>query len=377
MFALAHINPPMPTRPSTNPLRVSLQPHWRVGRGEAGTLDATALLDLLATVQGTGSIAQAGRELGLSYRHAWGLLQQAEALFGEPLLMRGRGRGSALTPLGEKLVWADARIGARLQPLLESLASELEGELGRVARSATRTRAVPRLHASHGFAVAALREQLAAREVAVEVRYRNSLEAVAALAHGECELAGFHVPLGEFESAAARRYLAWLRPGQHGLVQLAVRTQGLFVAPGNPLRISGLQDLTRAGLRFVNRPEGSGTRVLTELLLQRQGISPRAVSGYDNTELTHAAVAAYVASGMADVGIGVQTAAQRFGLHFIPLLRERYFFAVPVGALHSEALRPVLAVLRSPAFRSRVAALKGYEAAQTGQVLTLAAAFGA
>jgi molybdate transport repressor ModE-like protein len=363
----------MPHRPPLDPLRVSLRPRWRLGRGGDDALDATALLDLLATVQGTGSIAQAGRELGLSYRHAWGLLRQAEALFGQPLLLRGRGRGSALTALGEKLVWADARIGARLQPLLESLASELEGELG---RTQPRARSVPRLHASHGFAVAALREQLAARQVVAEVRYRNSLEAVAALAHGECELAGFHVPLGAFEAAAAQRYLAWLRPDQHRLVHLAVRTQGLFVAPGNPLRIAGLRDLPRNGLRFVNRPEGSGTRVLTELLLQREGIAARAVNGWDNTELTHAAVAAYVASGMADVGIGVQTAAQRFGLHFIPLLRERYFFAAPTGALQSETLRPVLAVLRSPAFRARVAALKGYEAAQTGQVLTLAEAFG-
>lgn len=373
MFSRAHSQPPMPSRPSPDPLRVSLQPHWHVGRGDGAAIDATALLALLATVQATGSIAQAGREAGLSYRHAWGLLRQAEALFGGPLLLRGRGRGSALTALGEQLVWADARIGARLQPLLESLASELEGELGRVQQRAP---AVARLHASHGFAVAALREQLAAREVAVELRYRSSLEAVAALSRGECDLAGFHVPLGEFESAAAQRYLEWLRPEQHQLVVLAVRTQGLFAAPGNPLGLRGLADLGRPGLRFVNRPEGSGTRVLTELLLQREGIAPRSLLGYDNTEFTHAAVAAYVASGMADVGIGVQTAAHRFGLHFVPLLRERYFFAVPADAAQRPGLRPVLAVLRSPAFRARVAALKGYEAAQTGRVLGLAEAFG-
>jgi molybdate transport repressor ModE-like protein len=363
----------MATRPATTPLQVDLQPRWRIGREGGDTLDATTLLDLLATVQATGSIAQAGRELGLSYRHAWGLLRQAEALLGAPLLARGRGLGSALTELGERLAWADARIGARLQPLLESLAAELEGELGRVQR---RARSVPRLHASHGFAVAALREQLAARQVPVEVRYRNSGEAVSALAHGECELAGFHVPLGAFEAEAARRYLAWLRHDQHRLVQLAVRTQGLFVAPGNPLGLRGVSDLARPGVRFVNRPEGSGTRMLTELLLQREGIDARAVAGYDNTELTHAAVAAFVASGMADVGIGVQTAAQRFGLHFVPLLKERYFFAVPSNALHRADLSPVLAVLRSAALRSRVAALPGYEAAQTGQVLTLAEAFG-
>lgn len=353
-------------------LRITLQPRWQVSQDNGPALDANTLLQLLAAVQASGSISQAGRELGLSYRHAWGLLQQSEALFGQALLVRGRGRGSALTELGDKLIWADARIGARLQPLLESLASELEGELGRAQR---RQRAVPRLHASHGFAVAALREQLAAREIPVELRYRNSLEAVAALAQGDCELAGFHVPLGEFEAAAAQRYLRWLKPDQHQLVHLAVRTQGLFVAAGNPLGIHGLPDLTRPGLRFVNRPEGSGTRVLTDLLLKRHGIAPRAVSGHDNTELTHAAVAAYVASGMADAGIGVQTAAHRFGLHFIPLLQERYFFALPTDAWQHEALRPMLAVLRSPAFRRRVAGLQGYDAARTGEVLTLGEAF--
>ena len=182
-------------------------------------------------------------------------------------------------------------------------------------------------------AVAALREQLAARAVRVEVRYRNSLEAVAALAQGDCELAGFHLPLGEFQAAAAARYAPWLDRHQHRLGHLAVRTQGLFVAAGNPLGVRGVADLARSDLRFVNRPEGSGTRVLTDLLLQRHGIAPRQVSGYDSTELTHAAVAAFVASGMADVGMGVQTAAHRFGLHFIPLLKERYFFALPADAL--------------------------------------------
>jgi len=354
-------------------LRIQLQPQWQIGSDEGPKLDANALLQLLAAVQSGGSIAQGGRELGLSYRHAWGLMRQAEALFGQPLLNRGRGRGSALTELGQQLIWADTRIGARLQPLLDSLASELAGALGRVQRH---ERGLPRLHASHGFAVAALHEQLAARRVAVELRYRSSLEAVAALAQGDCDLAGFHVPLGEFEHAAAQRYLHWLRPEAHRLVLLAVRTQGLFAAAGNPLGIQGLDDLKRSQLRFVNRPEGSGTRMLTELLLQRQGIAPRQVSGFDNTELTHAAVAAYVASDMADVGMGVQTAAHRFGLHFIPLLKERYFFALPADAMDREELRPLLAVLQSPTFRSKVAALKGYEAAGTGRVMTLGEAFG-
>lgn len=355
-------------------LRFTLQPQWRVERETGETLDATPLLAVLGAVQESGSIAQAGRELGLSYRTTWGLLREAERLLGQPLIGRARGRGSMLTEAGQRLVWADARIGARLQPLMASLGSEMAGEL---AGGPRRQRPVHRLHASHGFAVAALHELLTARRLPIDLRYRNSLEAVAALARGDCDLAGFHVPLGELQHETAQRYLQWLRPERHRLVLLAVRTQGLFLAPGNPLGVRGLADLTRAGLRFVNRPEGSGTRVLTELLLRRHGIAPQAVTGFNTTELTHAAVAAFVASGMADVGLGVQTAAQRFGLHFIPLLRERYFFALGQDALTGGELQPVLGVLRSPAFRARVAALSGYDASATGATLTLDEAFNA
>jgi molybdate transport repressor ModE-like protein len=354
-------------------IRISIAPHWHAAQDGGADVDATGLLALLAAVHETGSLAQAARSVGTSYRHAWGQVKQAEALFGGPLIAAGRGKGSTLTELALTLTWADRRIAARLSPLLESLASELEGELG---RSTPVERQVLRLNASHGFAVATLVEQLEAAHLQVELRYRNSLESVAALARGECDLAGFHVPIGEFEARAAQRYRRWLRADAHSLVHLAVRTQGLFVARGNPKGIRGLADLARADVRFVNRPEGSGTRVLTELLLERAGIPTRAVTGYDDTELTHAAVAAYIGSGMADAGIGVQTAAQRFGLHFIPLLRERYFFALPTAGIGRAPLAPVLKLLGSPPLRSAVAALSGYEAAETGRVMSLGEAFG-
>ncbi|WP_298231505.1 substrate-binding domain-containing protein [uncultured Azohydromonas sp.] len=347
--------------------RIRITPRWELERldGTAPQADTTALIALLAAIAETGAIAEAARALGLSYRNAWGQIKQAEALFGQPLLVAGRGRGSTLTPLAEKLIWADKRVAARLSPLLQSLASELEGELERTLPAPPR---VLRLHASHGFAVAALLEELQAQQLPLDLRYRNSFESVAALAHGECELAGFHVPIGEFEAAAAERYRSWLQPEKHRLVHLAVRTQGLFAAPGNPRRIGGIEDLKRPDLRFVNRPAGSGTRLLTELLLARHGLAPRQVNGFDNAEFTHAAVAAYIASGMADVGLGVQTAAQRFGLYFIPLLRERYFLAFNAADEGRPDLRSLLALMRSVPYRSRVAALPGYEAAHTGEV---------
>jgi molybdate transport repressor ModE-like protein len=353
-------------------LRIRIAPRWDLRREDDTSLDTSTLLDLLAAVQDSGAIAQGARSLGLSYRHAWGQIKQAEALFGRPLLNAGRGRGSTLAPLAEKLIWADRRIAARLSPLLESLASELENEID---RTLAREPQALRLHASHGFAVAALMEQLAAAKLPVELRYRNSFESVAALAHGECDLAGFHVPIGEFEAPAVRLYRHWLRDEQHRLVHLAVRTQGLFIAAGNPKRIEGLADLARRDLRFVNRPEGSGTRMLTELLLAREGVAAQRINGWDTAEFTHAAVAAYIASGMADVGVGVQTAAQRFGLHFVPLARERYFLAFDAATATQPPMAQLLRLLQAPAYRRVVAALVGYDAAETGRVMTVNSAF--
>ncbi len=353
--------------------RVHIRPHWEISFHSEPPLDTAALLGLLIAVQDTGSIAQAAKVVKLSYRYAWGLLREAETLFGESLLHTGRGRGTQLTPLAQKLVWADRRIAARLSPTLESLASELEVELGKMA--ADRLRMI-RMDASHGFAVAALMVHLNKVEMPVELRYRNSTDAVAALARGECDLAGFHVPTGQFERQAMDWYTRWLDPARHCLIHLAVRHQGLFVARGNPLHIGGLHDLARRDVRFVNRQAGSGTRMLLELMLNDAGIAANDIAGFNSAEFTHSAVAAYIASDMADVGLGVRTAAQRFNLDFIPLVRERYFFAIRSEALGDPLVRQFLGILQLPEYHARVNELTGYDAADTGKIMSLAQAFG-
>jgi molybdate transport repressor ModE-like protein len=355
-------------------LKVRIRPHWEISFNAEPALDTAALLGLLLAVHDSGSIAQAAKAVKLSYRYAWGLLREAERLFGESLLETGRGRGTQLTPLALKLVWADRRIAARLSPTLESLASELESELGKMAGDRLR---MIRMDASHGFAVAALMVHLNEMEMPVELRYRNSTDAVAALSRRECDLAGFHVPTGEHQRAAVAWYARWLDPAQHCLVHLAVRHQGMFVAPGNPLGIAGLGDLARPDVRFVNRQVGSGTRMLLELLLGAEGVSPHDIGGFNSAEFTHSAVAAYIASGMADVGVGVRTAAQRFKLDFIPLLRERYFFALRRDAIGEPLMQQFLQVLQLPEYHARVDELTGYDATDTGKVMSLAEAFGA
>jgi len=352
--------------------KVRINPHWEITRGDGQLLDTSVLLSLLRAIDDSGSIARAAQQVGLSYRYAWGLLRQSEEVFGCSLMQTGRGRGTRLSPLAEKLIWADRRVSARLSPTLDSLASELETELGKTLGD---NPAKIRLDASHGFAVAAFLKQAEDAGLAIDLRYRNSTDAVAALSRGESDLAGFHVPIGEFESPSVERYGKWLDPKDYRLIHLAERTQGLFVNPGNPFGVTDLDDLRRPEIRFVNRQAGSGTRMLLELMLGRHGISPSMVNGYENTEFTHSAVAAFIASGMADVGFGVQTAAERFKLDFIPLQRESYFFAVSAEAIEQTKMRKVIDVVRSPQFRESVRQLAGYDATDTGEILTLGQAF--
>ncbi|TDK68445.1 substrate-binding domain-containing protein [Sapientia aquatica] len=354
--------------------KVHITPHWEISKDNDAALDTSALLDLLLAVQEDGSIAKAAEKVKLSYRYAWGLLRDGEKLFGESLMTTNRGRGTVLTPLAEKLIWAERRISARLSPTLDSLSSELERELN--VNSSENTGAI-RLHASHGFAVAAMLNIINQENLTTEVRYRNSTDAVAALARKECDLAGFHVPLGEFEAPAVEQFLQWLNPKTHCLIHLAVRTQGLILASGNPKKIRGIKDLNQPNLNFVNRQKGSGTRLLLELMLAKQAIASKEIQGFDNNEFTHSAVAAFIASGMADVGFGVQTAAQRFGLDFIPLVKERYFFALSINALNDPKIQQIIGILKSAHFQQEVDKLVGYESGETGEIISITDAFGA
>ncbi|MFC5480044.1 substrate-binding domain-containing protein [Massilia suwonensis] len=353
-------------------LTVHIRPHWEISvKGEA-PLDTADLLGLLLSIQDTGSIAQAAKSVGLSYRYAWGLLRSAESLFGEQLLQTGRGRGTALTPLAQKLVWADRRIAARLSPTLHSLASELEAELARITANKLRTL---RMDASHGFAVAALTGCIDRDALPLDLRYRTSTDAVAALARRECDLAGFHIPQGRFEAQTVAWYLRWLDPNQHCLVRVAGRQQGLIMARGNPLGLRGLADLARPEVRFVNRQAGSGTRMLLEMMLAADGPPLESINGYNSAEFTHSAVAAYIASGMADAGIGMRAAAAQFKLDFLPLVREHYYFALRQDAVDEPAMRQLLELMRDPAYHKLVNALPGYDATGTGELVSIAEAF--
>ena len=195
----------------------------------------------------------------------------------------------------------------------------------------------------------------------------GSLGGLVALRDGLCHLAGSHL----LEPATGEYTLPYLdrifgRDADLAVVRLVHRDQGLLVAHGNPLGLSGVADLTRPNLRYVNRQRGAGTRVLLDHELRLKGLDPSTISGYTREEHTHLGVAAAVAAGRADAGLGIQAAARAFGLDFVPVAQEPYDLVLRTAGLDSEVLAPLWALLEQPEFHAQIEKLGGYSCAETG-----------
>jgi putative molybdopterin biosynthesis protein len=195
----------------------------------------------------------------------------------------------------------------------------------------------------------------------------GSLGGLTALRDGLCHVAGSHL-LDPESGEYTLPYLERLLPGrQVSVVRLVHREQGLIVAPSNPTEITGIEDLAERGLRYVNRQRGAGTRVLLDHELAQRGISPEAIAGYEREEHTHLAVAAAVAAGRADCGLGVLAAARAFGLDFVPVAQEPYDLVLLKDSTDDELLAPLWALLESEDFRAAVTNLGGYDTTEMGR----------
>jgi len=144
-----------------------------------------------------------------------------------------------------------------------------------------------------------------------------------------------------------------------------------MLAPGNPLGIRGIADLARPDVRFINRQEGAGTRVLLDAMIEASGVDASRVRGYGEVEFTHAAVAAHVASGQVDAGFGVAASAARFGLEFIPLATERYVLAMTRETAQQKPAQRLMAILAGRRFASSVGELPGYRVVSPGMPIDL------
>jgi putative molybdopterin biosynthesis protein len=222
---------------------------------------------------------------------------------------------------------------------------------------------------SHDLTLDLLAQHLAARGARLTSSNLGSLGGLIALRRGEAHLAGSHLldpESGEFNLDYIRRYLPGVSVVLLGLVH---REQGLITAPGNPKGLTNLQDIAGQGIRYVNRQRGAGTRLLFDYHLQQAGLHSKQVAGYEQEEVSHMTVAAAVASGRADCGLGIRAAAEALNLGFVPLYHERYDLVIPREHYESPKLRVLLEVLNDPHFRAQAAGMAGYDISPMGRVI--------
>ncbi len=331
---------------------------------------ANPLLALLQAVAQAGSISAAARSLGLSYRHVWGELKRWELELGQSLLLWDKGQAARLSEFGSKLLFAERQAQARLAPQMEALQAELERSFALAFQPSAQ---VLSLYASHDEALGRLRSHCAqTAQLHLDIQFTGSVDAIRALNEGRCTLAGFHTLLpSPAGSTAQKTYQPLLQPGRHKIIGFAQRAQGLIVAAGNPLRLQSLADIAQRSARYINRPLGTGTRLILDELLAQQRIKPSHLLGYRRSEPSHTAVAQAIANGLADAGLGIAAAAAAQGLGFVPLATERYDLVCLKSALQEPAIQSLLKVLRSSAWRAQCNAIAGYEALQSGDVLSL------
>ena len=200
----------------------------------------------------------------------------------------------------------------------------------------------------------------------LQLSFTGSLGGLIALAEKKADLAGAHL-WDEATDTYNQPFVSKLLPGQKvALLTLAHRRVGLIVPAGNPFGVTSLRDLSQVGARFVNRQQGSGTRVWLDAQLQRAGIHPDTIPGYANEKMTHTEVARTISKGQADVGLGVETVALSFGLEFILLTTERYDLVIPSEKWEMEAIQVLKTWLGSPQARQEISDLGGYDTAETG-----------
>ncbi|MBM4299238.1 MAG: molybdopterin biosynthesis protein, partial [Deltaproteobacteria bacterium] len=266
------------------------------------------------------------------------------------------------------MVQADGLL--RIPSLVEGInaGEEVEIELLRPAEAIDRTVLCT---GSHDLTIDVLGDELKRNFPGMRIAASNvgSLGGLTAIQRGETHIAGTHLldmATGRYNVPDIQRSIA---KTPIVLVHLVRRQQGLLVAPGNPKNIAALKDIARTDIRFVNRQPGSGTRVLLDYELQKLRVEPRAIHGYEREEFTHMGVAVAIASGLADVGLGVRSAANALNLEFIPVGEEEYDLLIRRSFFASDAGANLLQVIRSAEFRKAVEALGGYDAGVSGELV--------
>lgn len=199
--------------------------------------------------------------------------------------------------------------------------------------------------------------------------YNGSLNSLMSMYKGECDVVSVHLydgDTGEYNLPYVKRILV---SQPFILINLVCRTAGIYVQPGNPKTINTWSDLAHLPVKIVNREKGAGARVLLDEQLRINGLSARSIEGYETEVTSHFSVASAVASGQADAGVGIESAAKMVNVDFIPLITEQYDVVILKTKENAELIKVIKAAVSSPEYRSQLEQLNGYDTRLTGKVI--------
>ena len=292
-------------------IRIGLD--WQIG---GATLDLAAIAQLLDGIAATGTVRATAQRLGLSYRTVWGKLEAAETALGQQIIVKSKGHGSKLSVIGEQLKSLVDDLTRRLQYATKQEQATFENGFRAIFLPEPRRISMA---CSHDLVIEDCVE--AGLLPGWEIRNMGSQKAIDALLAGKADMAGFHLP--EMLAGQPEMQALWSDP-HYFVAPIMCRELGLVVARGNPLKISGIDDLVRPEVRFINRQKTAGTRLRLDEILRVKGIDSKAIRGYRHEEFTHSAVANAVAAGAADVAFALRAAVTELNVAFIPVGLETY-----------------------------------------------------
>jgi len=301
-------------------MRIQIRPTLVFGNKNAkdpAVVDLVWLTALLKDIDHGKTLMSACKKMGLSYRNVWQKLNEVEMALGFKLIDRVRGHGSQLSEYARYLIQFTEDFDQKTMRLGQSSLAHLEEGFAQF-----------RVKAKKQLRLASSSDPIIQKAVfnfdGIELITAGSGEALERLLNYEVDIAGFHVSDAQSSLIISRR----LQKEGMKIFPVMKRVQGLLVAKGNPLNIISAKDLLRPKVRFINRQKGSGTRLLLDTILSKEGIDAHGIKGYETEEFTHSAIATAILAKKADVGMGVKSIALENGLDFIQLKDEIFFLAM-------------------------------------------------
>ncbi|MDH7555856.1 MAG: substrate-binding domain-containing protein [Candidatus Methanosuratincola sp.] len=318
---------------------------------------------ILEGIRNYGSLIAAAKATGITYAHAWNLVEERSAKLGEPIVVARRGGedggGTALTEKGgellERYLDLEARVGTYLGTRTERIFLEVRrSDLVIAGSSCIGVKLIPGLM----------------KGLSVEVAEIGSTAGITAVMIGEADLAGLHIydeESGKYNIPFIKRF--W-QAGSAILIKGYVREQGFMVKRGNPKGLTSLRDIVQKRCRIANRNAGSGTRSILKRLILQEGIDPSELKGYEHELRTHEEVAKEVYEGRADIGIGLRGAAEALGLGFIKICDEEFDFVCDKRRLNKKGVQTFINALRGKEFKTRLEQLPGLRCTpETGAIV--------